>query len=103
MTDEQKRIKIAESCGWRKMAAPRELGFGASAPDKCWYFVHQLPDYLNDLNACHEMEKVLTFDQQYDYIEALEKFNPDLPHQFGLCHASASQRAEAFGKTLKLW
>ena len=95
MTDEQKRIKIAEADGWRKMTAPRELGFGASAPDKCWYFVHQLPDYLNDLNAMHEAEKVLTGLTRHAYCDALLDTVPDSPdHLWEVLTATARQRAE---------
>jgi DNA-binding transcriptional regulator PaaX len=100
MKPEQQRIAIAEACGWRKMEAPKELGFGASAPDKCWYFTHQLPDYLSDLNAMHEAEKILNTNQAADYCELLR---PIICGCWRLVHATAAQRAEAFLKTLGLW
>ena len=52
-----------------------------------------MPDYLNDLNAMHEAEKVLNDHQWDDYI-------CQLGHAMG---ATAAQRAEAFLKTLNLW
>jgi hypothetical protein len=73
------------------------------------------PDYLGDLNACHEMEKVL-----WDTGKAMEftnqlvgivcsargfrwdKGTPD-DHLMCLSHATAAQRAEAFLRTLGLW
>lgn len=71
-----------------------------------------LPDYFNDLNACHQMEKFLTFsvidgvtELQSVYISALWKVmgKPDARMIAVLAHATAAQRAEAFGKTLNLW
>jgi len=82
------------------MEAPKELGFGASAPDKCWYFTHQLPDYLSDLNAMHEAEKILNTNQAADYCELLR---PIICGCWRLVHATAAQRAEAFLRTLGLW
>lgn len=62
-------------------------------------------DYLNDLNACHEMEKMLTKDQWQRYTSLL---NSDLRAagqgiMQAICHATAAQRCEAFLKTLELW
>ena len=63
---------------------------------------NKIPDYRSDLNAMHEVEKVLTEPQQQRYLELL--FN-----NFGkngvwmVCHATAAQRAEAFLRTLNLW
>lgn len=112
MKPEQQIIAIAKACGWRKMAAPKELGFGEGAPNKCWYFTHQLPDYLNDLNAMHEAEKMLQtptgnylcktwWNYRSNLIDICER---DSEEQ-GCKHlsATAAQRAEAFLKTLNLW
>ena len=68
---------------------------------KCGLRGEGTPDYLNDLNAMHEAEKVLTDEQKREYRICL----------FRLCdcyagrevHATAAQRAEAFLKTLNLW
>ena len=59
----------------------------------------QPPDYLNDLNAMHEAEKVLTSPQWDKYTVAL-LFATE--HRM-FCAATAAQRAEAFLKTLNLW
>lgn len=115
MTPEQQRIAIAEACGWRKMEAPKELGFGASAPDKCWYFTHQLPNYLNDLNAMHEAEMKLNNSKDAGtYMRHLIRIVRNLIVKedssvlngwttYALVHATAAQRAEAFLRTLNLW
>lgn len=106
MNQEQKRIKIAEACGWREVhwdeegpRTPFASLFGRPrnvADNDSWC---EVPDYFNSLDACHQMEKVLrcpnqkTWDLWEEYCRKLE----DDPH------ATASQRAEAFGLTLGLW
>lgn len=73
----------------------------------------RLPDYLNDLNAMHEAEKVLG-DKWMPYASKLLEITtgcgPNMPLGFlnggTLCaavHATAAQRAEAFLKALNLW
>jgi len=63
-----------------------------------------VPNYLNDLNAMHEAEKVLTeaqldaYAQQVYTIVARE--NPI--RRYGI-HATASQRAEAFLRIIGKW
>lgn len=74
MKPEDQRIAIAEACG-----------FDA--------------DFLNDLNAMHKVEKVLTADQRDTYIIWLARICPLGTFIF----STAAQRAEAFLKTLNLW
>ena len=81
-----------------------EVGFGSEGP------VFVLPDYLNDLNAMHEAEEVLTSDQRASFERHLHKMcYPDYGKtwlsasplsMFPLIHATAAQRAEAFCRTL---
>lgn len=126
MTNEEKRIKIAEACGWKCSETT-----GAWCIPACWEKRHHgsswvspsnLPDYFSDLNACHEMEKLIVTGEGWR--QRLERYSSKLMsvmHEtdFGridvafhgdmvglrymTCHATASQRAEAFGKTLNLW
>lgn len=111
MTQEQKQIKIAEACGWRIKATIKyswvvisplnmEVGWssqGGELNDKPASYY--LPDYFSDLNACHDIEKSLcSIDQWIRY----EKFLAELGTKF-IWHATATQRAEAFGRTLGLW
>ena len=119
MTPEQQRIAIAEACGWKNVdaGAGRVWGFTTrhkgtpSESDVCV----DIPNYLNDLNAMHEAEKVL-----WDTGKAMEftnqlvgivcsargfrwdKGTPD-DHLMCLSHATASQRAEAFLRTIGKW
>ncbi|RLC69120.1 MAG: hypothetical protein DRH97_00780 [Chloroflexi bacterium] len=71
-----------------------------------------MPDYCNDLNAIHEAEKVLTYNQQNYYEGTLcgviRKERGINPHTCAArasftTYATAAQRAEAFLKTLNLW
>ena len=63
-----------------------------------------MPDYLNDLNAMHEAEKVLDQMQARTYADHLADSEQD--GTWAGCHMwsqTAAQRAEAFLKTLNLW
>lgn len=107
LTQEQKRIRIAEACGWGK--SPQEklwyaLGCGDFADPMIAGFrdghVAPLPDYFGDLNAIHEAENVLNDTQHSNYRGELLKVCLSLAD--ALC-ATAAQRAEAFGLALGLW
>lgn len=76
MNLEAQRIAIGEICGftldqWKDML--KEKGIIGYRRNNLYYSV--LPDYLNDLNAMHEAEKVLTYDQHIDYMEAATSIN----------------------------
>jgi len=68
----------------------------------------RLFDPLEDLNACHEMEKALTESQQIRYRQLLA-CNSDgrravfATAEAAMCHATAAQRKDAFLRTLNLW
>lgn len=68
-----------------------------------------VPDYLNDLNACHEMEMELPTEKRHgdkSYAHYLWQLSGH-PFEGGstwyVLHATARQRCEAFLKTLNLW
>ena len=119
MNSEQQRIAIAEACGWKEIRAevdwlPKEL-FGIftwphpTNAEKIKYFINRkpIPDYLNDLNAMHEAESILNADQMvsYDYHLDLMVGNgrQGLNIEYFLWSATASQRAEAFLRTIGKW
>lgn len=96
MSPEKQRIAIAEACGWAHASVEP--------------FAH--PDYLNDLNAMHEAEKVLTEEQAEMYAEYMDDFvkpcflyNYDTPYRgiFQIMHAPAALRAEVFLRTIGKW
>jgi hypothetical protein len=49
---------IAPECGWNPIPetipAGQEEAFGFAASKPKWWFVHQLPDYYDDLNDCRD-------------------------------------------------
>jgi hypothetical protein len=57
-------------------------------------------DYLNDLNAMHEAEKVLTRNQHETYYKHL---NYNHNRRAPIWHTTAAQRAEAFIRTIGKW
>lgn len=98
MTPEQQRIAIAEACGWSYEKNE------TYAPDGAFWWSKnpEFPDYLNDLNAMHEAENVLTgYPQRVTYYETLSKIVGYLTFEFA--HATAAQRAEAFLRTIGKW
>lgn len=72
-----------------------------------------VPDYFNDLNEIHKLEKKLTGPQWELYakhIEYLNRANNCLPFinparviDAYLVHATADMKAESLGKALQLW
>jgi hypothetical protein len=119
MTPTAQRIAIAEACGW---TTRETVGFRMTVwikPDgKTQAF---LPDYLSDLNAMHEAEKVIPEDDRdklgWMLVQITDKWSTWEPHEFEslgvwemslwdverCLSATAAQRAEAFLRTLGLW
>jgi hypothetical protein len=102
MTPQAKRIAIAEACGYTH-CYPCDLddGFHALKDGK----VQFVPNYFSDLNAMHEVEKVLSDEQWEFYQHYLGRvaFVSGVPLWRTALSATAAQRAEAFGLTLGLW
>ena len=98
MSPEKQRIAIATACGW----TDTQIIDGK-------YGQTDVPDYLNDLNACHEMEKVLDYEQCEAFSNMLPPPNEDrekdyaFPWSFARIHTTAAERCEAFLRTLGLW
>lgn len=121
MKPEKQRIAISESCGAKWVDA---YWFGSTikvlsfepipqlgvnrwdTEDDCRKLNSDIPDYLNDLNAMHEAEQVLTgvgrLPAYRRKLACMFTDHPDdgYPHAI---HANAAQRAEAFLRTLNLW
>ena len=114
MTPDQQRIAIATACGWQNVTPvvvqnvkyqgdDRTVGISS---DSGW-----IPDYLNDLNACHEMEKVLDYEQceafsntVADIVQAANREKDyAFPWAFARIHATAAERCEAFLRVMGLW
>lgn len=127
MNKELQRIKIAEACGWKRCSYPPTYRQGGHEHAHAMFGLNTSPllgmhrpewkgkkdhgpfstpvpppDYLNDLNACAEFEKVLTEEQHYQYARTLE----EVVATVGRCRphlASAPQRCDAFLKVMNLW
>jgi hypothetical protein len=105
VTDEQINIAIAEACGWKFIpeyyhGEDQPPEFTTVTPDGrhlCGYY----PDYLNDLNAMHEAEKILTAQQRRSYVNCI--FNLPVSECESNTFATAAQRAEAFLRTIGKW
>jgi hypothetical protein len=98
MKPEEQRIAIAQACGWTDIGFTY---FGSTGLDPLDGLRGFLPNYLNDLNAMHEAEKALDpTRQQEDYWDFIFSITGS---GFEMCHATASQKAEAFLRTLDLW
>lgn len=116
MTDEQMRIAIADACGIAVYEEPDGSGLWSckgsykTGISKEHAQRVSLPDYLNNLNAMHEAEKVLTDDDHRRFRQLLftgfynrgEGQTNDSAER-ARTSATARQRAEAFLKTLNLW
>jgi hypothetical protein len=109
MTPEQQRTAIAEACGFY------DIVNGYSWVEfKSGQLLKKLPDYLNDLNAMHEAEKVLNANQRINFacyltepvrdrIYNVIQRNLNYDVCFPALHATAAQRAEAFLRTIGKW
>ena len=106
MTPVAQIIAIAKACG--KIVTDR-----TSLTSELWYkdiIAYKLaPDYLNDLNdlnAMHEAEKVMTEIQwlEWERIAArMTLLRGSTPLTVAIAKFTATQRAEVFLRTLNLW
>ena len=99
MSPEEQRIAIADAAGFI-------AGYSWSRSDG----LAVLPDYLNDLNAMHEAERMLDITKVEKYCATLVRI---VRHSLGIedhesihptrfaVYATAAQRAEAFLKTIE--
>ena len=105
MTEEAQRIAIAEACGWTEISDWGAGGINGKHPTGPW--VEVIPDYLNDLNAMHEVEKMLTNRQKEKYLDILSDFTEGRRDTSYVWHdtvfATAAQRAEAYLRTIGKW
>jgi hypothetical protein len=117
MTDEQINAAIAEACGWTEcrlvakvvLSVLRDPVAYGVPPNGTYEFA--CLNYCNDLNAMHDAEKVLDYEQCEAYSNAVADIvqaanhNKDypLPWHFARIYATARQRAEAFLRTLGKW
>lgn len=114
MTPEQIRVVIAEELGWKvkncispnnwAIFSPEDTAQGASESNTALSlkdFLYYLPAWPYDLNACHEMEKVLSMCELVEYGNHLNRMK--LSYNYGyveqVINATSHQRCEAWIKT----
>jgi len=105
MSPDKQQIAIAEACG---IVSKDQWGPSYKTPRG---IVRDCPDYLNDLNAMHEAEKVLTYKQSFTYTNHLEALTQTttglggtiIGRTFQTIGSTAAQRAEAFLLTIGKW
>lgn len=110
MSPERQRVVIAELCGFETdMLNTCHCGQIATG-NRCdnhspvpMMSLGDLPDYLNDLNAMHEAERIFLTNQLGPaYQNWLNRLNAE-DMEFGVYHVTAAQRAEALLRTLNKW
>lgn len=99
MTPEAQRIAIAEACGWVRHPKDKWVVTAPGYPNSVQP-LSTIPNYPASLDAMHEAEKTLRPIRLARYHNILR----DRIGSYDLCiHATATQRAEAFLKTLGKW
>ena len=103
MSPEAQRIAIAEACGWWGNVNGLHMRPPLNNSEYC-----EVPDYPNDLNACHEFEKSLpsSLTQKYWWslcdVTGLDQYEACRDPLLTVS-ATAAQRCEAFLKTINKW
>ena len=112
MTPDEQRIAIAQACGWKGISPEHLTGYAPWRPtpyrervmgDLDSIPLDPLPDYLNDLNAMHDAEKVLLSEHRRKYLQIIAGITLASDCLDQAVFATAAQRAEAFLRTLNLW
>jgi hypothetical protein len=107
MAPEVQRIAIAKACGLTIVSdsiTHHLTPYGKKTerdPEGC--FLKECPNYLNDLNAMHEAERMLTDINLYRKFLYLIVLEDPSNASNEPAWATAAQRAEAFLRTLNLW
>ena len=105
MSDEEIRIKIAESLGWKWNAS---TDVGGKAFPECWahdehgfaWQVADLPNYPESLDACAEFEATLTVNERLTFRNLLVRAQAECPYPDTYAvSATARQRCLAYLKT----
>ena len=122
MKPEAQQIAIAEACGWHEIIRPCDDAYHYLPTDTLerlngkvggiksnWVHVENavpIPDYLNDLNAMHESEKMLTEEQRIAYSDCtygIARKEQKETGKWGWISLTAAQRAEAFLRAIDKW
>lgn len=100
IVDEDIIIEVAflcGECGKRVDGLPFDLGLGP----KTVLDTNKLPNYTQDLNACHEMEKCIPNDKVKTYQSYLWETTDSIEGGWLMIHSTARERCEAFILTMR--
>ena len=109
MNLKKQQIAIAQACGWTY--SNKHPIYGRQS-FKLWHYKDteiiayhwtKLPNYLHDLNAMHEAERILDGYMMLKYASELLAVIGGGSGCFSHIHATAAQRSEAFLRTLGKW
>ena len=109
LSAEEKRVKVAELCGYTKVDTfmPKHNGMlqpysvcGRHPLMSDPYDREELPDYLNDLNACHEFEAGLDDPTFCRYLDNVILVTLGTVQGIRILSATAEQRCKAFVLTM---
>ena len=109
MTPEQQQIMIAVACGWKILDTPELYGsYACYAKDPTGKPFPGIPDYLHDLNAMHDAEQSVVYRDEHGcglkYSQNLRRITEaDRSFERWQWGATATQRAEAFLRTIGKW
>jgi glycerol-3-phosphate cytidylyltransferase-like family protein len=96
MNTDKQRIAIAQACG---VVSKDHWGHLYKTEQG---YARDCPDYVYDLNAMHEAEKVLDYNQMNRY-QNIELSRFVRTGTTWICRATSAERAEAFLRTLGKW
>jgi hypothetical protein len=128
MNPEQQRIALAEACGWSFIREGQSIERNHHIGCVTWVAIStdgrkyeyrkgyqeieyltkedacndRTPDYLNDLNAMHEAEKILDISTNQNTTGSYAAYAECLTWNGGYS-ATAKQRAEAFLRAIGKW
>lgn len=103
LSPEQKRALILKACGWTRLGGAdyHERGWDTWANGNRQLDAARLPNYLTSLDAMHEAERTLSYEQRQRMVAKLQSnFGAGYYTDSHFC--SASQRADAFLLALNL-
>ena len=106
LTPEEQRIKVARLCGWKKHNKEQAMFWApTNGLNPKTGKLDIMPDYLNDLNAMHEVLKIMRPMQTHNFeVNLMDVVAPEVRmtiQPFELIQATAAQRAEAFVITME--
>lgn len=101
MNEKEQNAAIAQLCGWVNVFVDKQTG--TLPPVRA---IMSIPDYVEDLNAMHDAEKIMTPKQVTTYKKELVNSRTDEGADYAyqnIALSTSSQRAKAFLKTFQKW